>query len=285
MITEDTIATMPDSFMLWRPQTDTVVEDANVHSYLYDGFFSSDSIFQTEVSTPDVGTAGDPVPYTLRSDNMLTLILLFCFMLFVVSVAHSKRFLLRQVKNFFFVPHNDEVMDETSGELRFQLFLGLLCCLLLAISTYLYITQTVTRTFLLDNDFQLIAILFAAMVVYFASKWLLYTIVNNIFFDSKRNLQWSKAFLFITAAEGVVLFPIVMLLIYFNLTVQNSIYFFVFVLLVVKILTFYKCWSIFFRRNGGLLQTFLYFCTLEVTPLLIFGGGLTILIDVLRINF
>lgn len=279
---------MPDSFALYRAHVDSaLIEQADVHRYLHDSFFERDSIYRTEVSTPGYGVAGDPVPYTLRSDNMIALSLLLCFVVFSVSLARSKHFITRQLKKSFDTPHgdDDELVSETSGELRFQFFLVFVGCLLIALAGYLFVTDRIAQTFVLANDFQLIALLFGAMVSYYGVKALLHTIVNNVFFGSKKNIQFLKASLFLTASMSVLLFPLVMLMIYFDYSVQNAIYFFVFVLIMVKILTFYKSWAIFFRQKGGVLQTFLYFCTLEVTPLFAFCGLMLALIDVLKINF
>jgi len=260
------------------------VKGKDLTDYLQDGYFTHDSIFRTEVALPDYGVAGDPVPYTLRGDNMLTIILLVCFVMFMVSVSHMGHFILRQTKNFFYLPATDkDTFDETSGELRFQLFLTMLCSLLLALLAYLYTTKTITHTFRLDNDLQIIIVFFVAMLLYFSLKGILYTMVNNVFFSSKVNLHWIKNLLFIVSIESVLLFPIVILQIYFQFSIQNATIMTVLVLFFVKMLTFYKCWSIFFRANGGLLQTFLYFCTLEIAPLLTFVGGLRLLIEGLRI--
>lgn len=279
-------ASMPDSFLLFRPKADTLSEKVDLHRYLHDSFFSRDSIFLTEVKHKDYGVAGDPVPYTLRGDNTMTLILLFCFMLFIISVANSKRFIVRQTKHFFFLPHTSgDAMGETSGELRFQLFLAMLDCLLWAIAAYLYATEVIVQSFVLPNDFLLVALLFAAVMLFYLLKAVLYSAVNLVFFDDKINLRWMKSQLFITAAQGVILFPVVLLQVYFELPLQNAAYCCGIILLMTKILTFYKCWLIFFRRKGGFLQTFLYFCALEIVPLLVFGGAMLQIINILKVNF
>ena len=91
--------------------------------------------------------------------------------------------------------------------------------------------------------------------------------------------------LFIAAMEGIVLFPLVLLLSYFDLSMESAIIYMAIVLILVKILTFYKCFVIFFRRNSGLLQNILYFCALELTPLLILAGLMVMIVDNLKINF
>ena len=130
-----------------------------------------------------------------------------------------------------------------------------------------------------------VAVFFAAFICYFAAKWILYSLVNEVFFGSKKRLQWNQVFLMITAIEGVLLFPAVLLIVYFNLEVEKVIFYLIFVLLLNKILTFYKSWGIFFQQKGFSLQFFLYFCSLEITPLLVFGGLWLMIVNSLKVIF
>jgi hypothetical protein len=192
---------------------------------------------------------------------------------------------MRQLRDFFYLPHNDTNITETSTELRFQLFLVLLTSLLLAITTYQYTTDYVTQTFVFNSDYLVIGTFFVVYLAYFSLKWLLYAMVNAVFFSGKQNVQWMKMQLFLTAILGVLLFPIVLLLVYFDLSLEKAVFYLFFVFIFTKILTIYKCWNIFFRRNGVFLQIFLYFCALEIVPLLGLAGGLWGLIEQLKINF
>ena len=65
----------------------------------------------------------------------------------------------------------------------------------------------------------------------------------------------------------MLLFPNVMLLAYFNLSIKHAVIYALAVIILVKLLSFYKAYLIFFRRNGAILQFFLYFCALELMPL------------------
>ena len=248
-------------------------------------FTSKDSTMRTDLPYHSYGVAGDPVPYTVRGDNAITILLILCFIFFVVSVAHSKQFITKQIKSFFFVSHSSDSNTETGGELRFQVFLAVVDGLVLAIGSYLLATRAMTSEFMFQTDLTLIAHFFAAFIAFFGLRWLIGTVVNLVFFDVKKNLQWIKAQLLLTACEGVLLFPMLLLQVYFDFSAQNAIYYFGFVLVLNKILTFYKCWLIFFRQNGLFLQNILYFCALEIAPLLAFGGAWLALIDFLKINF
>lgn len=259
--------------------------DVDLPQYYRENFFSKNSAFHTEAGGGLHGVAGDPVPYTIRGDNMFTALLLLCIVMFFFSIARSQWFIGRQLKDFFYMPHEEDLMTETSGELRFQFFLVLMGCMLASISFYLYVTTCVADVFLLDSNIQLIALFFVCFVGYFLLKGGLYTLVNRVFFDSKRNLHWNKSVLFLAAVESSLILPVVLLQVYFDLNIQNVVFYYIFLLLFIKILTFYKCWIIFFRQNGVFLQIFLYFCALEVTPVLGFAGALMLIIDSLKINF
>jgi hypothetical protein len=122
-------------------------------------------------------------------------------------------------------------------------------------------------------------------VAYFLLKTGLYSVVNHVFFDGKRNQQWIKALLFIISVEGVLVFPAVVFGAYFELDTESVMYYVIFAVIIVKMMTIYKCYIIFFRRNVVHLQIILYFCTLEMIPLLVYWDVLVITANNLKINF
>ena len=260
--------------------------DVQLPQYYREGFFSKDTLFHPELPGGRLGVAGDPVPYNIHNDSVITSILLCFFILTVVAYANTHEFMNRQLKKFFYVP-NDASLEviETGTELRVQLFMVLLSCVLLSLLYYLYVIHYVGDTFILKSQYFLIAIYMVMMVGYFTVKWWLYTFVNTVFFGSKKNKHWLKAKLFISSMEGVVFLPVLLLQAYFDITEKNVVIYFVVVLIFVKILTFFKCYVAFFRRNVVKLQIILYFCALEMVPLLAFWGALDYVTDSLKINF
>ena len=139
----------------------------------------------------------------------------------------------------------------------------------------------------LSNDTQLGAIgcFFGVFVVYFLFKYLVYGFVNWVFFDRKNNGQWRRTQVFLSSLEGVLLFPIVLLLVYFSLSLHAALIYTLIVMLCIKMLAFYKSYSIFFKRMGASLQIILYFCALELMPLMVLWGVLFITDNYLIINF
>lgn len=233
----------------------------------------------------DYGMAGDPVPYTVSGDSLVTLMLLVCFVMAVVSAASTRGFLSRQLK-LLFRPHAvDTDISETSGEVRFQLFLIFVWCLLMAIVANHYVGYYQGATLVIDSELLALGIFFAVFVGYQLIYWSAYALVDHVFFTPQQNSQWLKIQLFLNASMGVTLFPAVMIMAYFNLSFEKVVYYYGFVFIFTKTIAFYKSWNIFFRQNGIYLQNFLYFCALEIIPLLSLGAGLMVLIDHLKLNY
>ena len=259
--------------------------DINIPQYYREGFFSKDTLFHPELPGGRIGVAGDPVPYSLRGDNILTSLLLACFILAVIAFSSSRNFVVRQFKSFFYMPHEGTTeVTETAGELRFQVFLVLLTCIELALLFHAYATDNIGDVYVFETQYHLIVLFFAITVAYFIAKWLLYSVVNSVFFDGKRNRQWLQTLLFITAVEGVLVFPVLAFQAYFNLSLENVEVYFTVVLIIVKFLTIYRAYVIFFRQNAWKFQIILYFCTLEIVPLLALWVALVFTANSLKIN-
>ena len=277
-------SSQPDTLHLPGHDAGRNLKDVSLPQYYRETFFAKDTLLHPELTVERFGMAGDPVPYTVRSDNAITGMLLFCFVLTLISFAQSKDYILKQLKDFFYIPHAESA-DAGDPRNKFQVFLNLQTCLLLGILCYFYITHYVAETFVLDEPYELIAIFIAVFAAYFLGKNILYRLVNAVFFDSKKNKHWAWTLTFINALEGVALFPIVLLQVYFDLAMQNVVYYLVFVLILTKLLTFYKCWLIFFRQISVFLQIILYLCALEIIPLLSLGGFLVLITDQLKVNY
>lgn len=260
--------------------------DVQLQQYDWRGYFADDSLSLTEVPGKSFGVAGDPMPYNLQSDDVITSLLFCCFILAVYAFSSVRGFLARQAKHLFYTSHEEQAeMTETAGEVHFQLLLVLLTSLFIALLYYLYTLQVHGETFILDSPYQLIAIYLGIVLGYFLMKLLLYSVVNRTFFDSKRNKHYMAVLLFLITIEGVLFFPAVLVQGYMHLSVQNVETYVTIVLIFVKSLTLYKCYTIFFRQNVVRLQIFLYLCALEIIPLFMLLGVLGLTATSLKINY
>ena len=259
---------------------------AEIPQYYREGFFSKDSLFHPELQGGRIGVAGDPVPYRVHNDNVITSLLLACFLVSIYLFANARQFFVKEAKNFFYTPREERTdFSETGNELRYQVFLVGITSLLISLLFYFHTLYYIGETFILQSQYTLIAIYFVIVIIYIGVKMGLYTFVNLVFFNGKRNQQWLKSFLFIITLEGVLLFPAVLLGGYYEMDIHNVTTYVIISILFVKLLTIYKCFIIFFRPNVVSLQIILYFCTLEIVPVLALWGVLVMTANNLKINF
>ena len=279
-------STRPDTLHLPGHDKGYNMLDVQLPQYYREGFFSKDSLFHPELPGGRCGVAGEPIAYSIHNDDIITSLLLTLFILAVIAFSNTRQFVIRQTKNFFNI-HREGLTEitETAVEIRFQAFLAFLNCLLVALLFYFYTLYAIGDTFILASQYILIAIFLALSSVYFLFKVMLYTFVNGVFFDGKKNRQWIKSYLYIYSVEGALLFPIVILWAYFDLSIQIAAIYVVIVLIIVKILVLFKCFLIFFRQSVVKLQIILYFCTLEIIPMFFLWEAMVYTANSLKINF
>lgn len=116
-------------------------------------------------------------------------------------------------------------------------------------------------------------------------KYGIYKFVNWVFFHRQNNEQWNRSWRLLSATEGVLLFPLVLLVVYFDLPLPSAFIYTASIIVLVKILTFYKSFTIFFSQSNVHLQIILYFCALELMPIVTSWGILEMIASYLNINF
>ena len=275
----------PDTLHLPGEEKPRDLKEVHIPKYYKESFFSNDTIFHSEVGGGRYGVAGDPIPEVLSSDSMMTSILILCFLLITFAFSRISGFFLRQVKDFFYIQKGEHTMKETGNEIKMQLVIMAITCLTCATLYYLYTIHKVDDTFIFSNEHTLLGVVFLIIVGYFLFKYLLYSIVNNILFGSSKHKKFLTSWVFISSVEGILLFPALLLQSYFQFTVQDVAYYCFGVVIFIKILTFYKTYIIFFSQNGFYLQNILYFCALEMVPLLSLWGGLAVIVNQVRVIF
>ena len=270
-------------FLLEKPEEEIQID---LPEYYKEGFFSKDSLFHPELEGGRYGSVGDPVPYSVRGDDVITSLLLVFFVLAVIAYSNIRGFFSFFSINFFHQPHEGVTsMTETATESRFQVFIVFLTGLMFATLYYFYSLHYNGDSYILSSQYYLILIVWAIFLLYFLVKMGLYTVVNLVFFDGKRNRQWIKSLLFIIALEGLLSVPAVIMGPYFDLSIHKVEIYFAIMLILAKLMTFYKCFIIFFRQNVVGLQIILYLCALEIVPLLALWEILDVTANNLKINF
>ena len=250
----------PDTLHLPGEGIPKDLKAVSLPQYYRENFFSNDTLYHEELSAQEYfGMAGDPVPYSYANDNLVTSILIVGFLLIMLAFSRMSNFIVGQAKNFIHPSKNTQSLLETSGEIYMQIVLTGLTCIVYALLYYLYATEFVAKTYVTTSEYVLLTIFLGVFVGYFSLRFGLYSLVNILFFDSHRNKKFLTSLLYISSIEGLLLYPALALLAFMHLPAQNAIWYCLIVLILVKIMTFYKSFTIFFNQNGFFLQIILYF--------------------------
>ena len=175
--------------------------------------------------------------------------------------------------------------DTTASDVRYTLVLILQTCILSGFCVYDYFSDHDLILFRTMPHYLLLSIYIAYVVFFFVIKWLLYSFINWIFFNKTRNIIWLESYFNVVIGAGFLLFPIVLLIVYFDLSPQIAPYSIGFVIIIAKILLFYKCFSNFFNKLYGAFHLILYFCALEILPDFVLWKGIILANNILILNF
>lgn len=278
--------TWPEGVELSLPGIETKAYDAELRPINeYETAFERHSPWKLErLPYHQEGIAGDPLPYRFRTDDYVTSALLLCFFLGAWVVARSFRFIRQQIKDFFFTRQHDNLFTP-DAELRGQFFLVFQTCFVLSVLFFDYTQEYMTSVFNQVSPYKLLAADVAISLCYYAVKLTGYAFVNWIFFTKEQNERWSESYMLCLLALGTALYPVALLVVYFDLSFRATLIVCTIILGIVKVLLFYKCHAIFFQYRLAFLHLFLYFCTLEILPMLVLWRALVYANNYLVINF
>ena len=238
------------------------------------------------VQEVDSGFEGTPISYSPRTDDAIALTLLDCFFLSSIALARGKKFLSQQVKDFVLHRERTSIFDSsTAADVRYLLVLVLQTCVLSGITFLNYFHDTCPALMDHVSSLLLLGIYVGFCLAYFLLKWLLYMFLGWTFFDKNKTNIWLESYSALIYYVGFALFPFVLFLVYFDLSLTNLVIIGSIILIFTKILMFYKWIKLFFHQFSGLFLLILYFCALEIVPCLLLYQGMIQMNNILLIKF
>ena len=238
------------------------------------------------VQEVDSGFEGTPISYSPRTDDAIALTLLACFFLSSIALARGKKFLSQQVKDFVLHRERTSIFDSsTAADVRYLLVLVLQTCVLSGITFLNYFHDTCPALMNRVSPLLLLGIYVGFCLAYFLLKWLIYMFLGWTFFDKNKTNIWLESYSALIYYVGFALFPFVLFLVYFDLSLTNLVIIGAIILIFTKILMFYKWIKLFFHQFSGLFLLILYFCALEIVPYLLLYQGMIQMNNILLIKF
>ena len=237
------------------------------------GFFSGSEWACRDSVIRLVGVSGEQVPYRLSNDVFITVTLLVCLFVACFVVSRSMHALGLQTKSFFRVrDRNEDFSLKSESEVKDQFFVILLESVvmsLLFVSLFTFVSSNPQFSkFNVQMSYKVLLGDLGIILAYFAYKYGVIRLFNWTFFRSLERQTWMRGYNLISFGKTVTMLVLLTVILYTNL--PNSVYISIFVALLVvfELLVLYKTKQIFFGSVVGIVPAILYFCTLELLPLL-----------------
>ena len=217
----------------------------------------------------DGKNAGDPLPFRMASDNYVGSILLVCFCIIALLVAHAQHYLALSVKEFFNDRQRENMFNDSSdGKVRGSFFFSLALSISLGVLFLDYQQLRMPEIFHEVSPYMVLGVNVAGCVIGYGVRTLLYAFVNMIFFDRDQNAKWMESYGLLTIAASIFIVPLALLVVFYELDFSEWQILFSLSVGLIEIFLIFKTYRVFFEGLLGVLRLILYLCALEFLPLL-----------------
>lgn len=234
-------------------------------------FFGADSLLRTEVPLRSYGFSATATPYRLRHDGWSGLVLFVCLVLaanLVLRLGSGFRDLMRDM--FFPIAgKKDEPLVDDPLRYSTRLVAVALLSLSAAMVSFAYTQHDVAFYLFGETPYLLFVVFFLLWVVYFLLKRMMGCFVEWVFFSSEKIFTWRRFYTLLLVLESWLSLAVALVVVYLPVSPRVMFDLALWSIVFVKILHLFKTYRIFFSNLYGTLHLFVYFCTLEVVPLLV----------------
>ena len=226
----------------------------------------------SENPTATTGTVGQPLPYNPRTDDVVTVALLLSTFATIWLMVHSWGFIARTASAFFYdmwprpaIPVDGTDLEE-AGDAR---LLHVHTAFLVSLAYLCHALHSRSEAFLGSRPYGLLFLGVGLTVLWYMLRSLMYKFINAVFFEKWQHTLWEQARIQCTMLVGLALLPVLLIEIYFSppsLIYSTAL---LFIIVVSRFGLFMKARNTFFTYRGGVVHLLLYFCTLEIVPLVV----------------
>lgn len=254
---------------------DVSVEELTPYGDL--SFFGADSLLHTEVPVRPFGFSATATPFRFRRDGWSGLVLLVCLLLagsLVLRLRRRFRDLMRDL--FFPIPgKKDEPLVDDPLRYSTRLVAVALLSLSTAMVTFAYTQHDVAFYVFSETPYLLFGLFFLLWCVYFLLKRMMGGFVGWVFFSDGKIFTWRRSYTLLLVLEAWLSFAVALAVVYLPVSPRVMFDLALYAIVFVKILHLFKMYQIFFPNLYGTLHLFVYFCSLELVPLLVLWRVLT----------
>lgn len=250
------------------------------------GYFQNHPLLHSECSRNHTGIQPLQRHALFWQTDWISVPLLFFFLVIAVLLQRNGAQFLQQAKGFFFAPTNAKAQFkvETSLGTYTPAVCTFIASHLLALLTLWHIQPDKQSIVCSTPTLHLLGIFTAIWCLFFIAKHLTYTFVDGIFFYKEKAISWKKYRVFLLCGETLVLFALITPATLSHLSYENVLIFVTLSVIIFRFFYAFKCFQIFFKQKYGGLHLIMYFCALELVPIMVILGILVRTTDYLIVK-
>lgn len=214
---------------------------------------------------------GIPVRQPLYANDFLLGILLLCTLILAAILSDRKGFLGQLTSNFFRPRNNDTDNVRTTGVLYRRTGMLFVTFASLGLLLSVYAIEKSQSTMGYASSWGMVVV---ASILFFLAKHLIFIAVDHIFFDSSMASSWEHSYRNWLVIAGIPMYLLGAITILGDLSPRVALPLLLACTILLEFCLIYKALFIFLQKKYGILQLFVYLCTLELMPLLIAGKAL-----------
>ncbi|MCR4765843.1 MAG: DUF4271 domain-containing protein [Bacteroidaceae bacterium] len=210
----------------------------------------------------------------MKTDDLVTVTLLCCVSLFSLALIIIGKPWIHKLGQMplFNIRQNDKTITDTPGGIQPLLLLQtvmILGLLLMDIS----IRQNLPFTEVSFQPNRLLMVYILYITLFLFGCWLFYQFVCWLFLKSNERPLVMEAWVNSVCLEGVLFIPLVIIDIYYKIPFVYFLFFIGLMAFLPRYLLFYWLNKLFCLKSYGSLLLILYFCALEIVPLILVVFG------------
>jgi len=218
---------------------------------------------------------GIPTLQPLYANDLMVGILIVCGLILAAVMADRKGFLPRLLKGFFLPRENAVENVRTTNVIHMRVGMYIVTFASAGLLLAIYVSG---KSIAIVNDGVLWLLATAAIALFHLLRVLFFALTDRIFLDSSTLSAWEHSYSNWAILAGLPLYILVIIAVFSNLAPSTVLWLFVACVVLIEICLLYKAFHIFSGKKYGILQLFVYLCTLELIPLLVAAKALVLFV-------
>jgi len=248
-----------------------VNENSNIWIEKYSNVINTSPYYKLGATVPYRKVGVEEGYYKVAEDDyMVGVMALMFFIIAIIYFCHSVRLNYR-IKDFFTSKRlfSGDIRTDNAMESLNVFLLTLISAMSLSI---IYFDDIITKSHLpigSSRQYILYVAGIGLILLFIYTKIWIYALVNWVFFDPEQNKKWTKGYLLLTTLTAFLFYPLALIDIYAKINSNIVISCTLLIVLLYECLLFYKQIINFKVKKYGYLLNILYFCSVELLPLLL----------------